>query len=378
MFSSPDACFGSVTDPRRNDKNKIYKLSDLLFIMVAATISGITDWVGMETWAESKQDWLGQYIDVSHGTPSHDTFRAVAGRINPVEFNRSFTQWVQTELPNLAGLHIAVDGKALRGSRDEQGIVHMVSAFATKLRVVLTQQACADKSNEITAIPDLLNLLELKGAVVTIDAMGCQKSIAKQIVDAGCDYVLAIKENQPTLYAEAKSTLDAEGLADRLEVRETVDRAHGRLEVRSSGLSLKLGGISKKDDWAGLAAIGVVEAIREVKGTVSVEPRYFITSITDPVRFQEVVRDHWAIETSQHLVLDVQFGEDANRTREKNAATNLAIIRRMSLNMFRRNADRSDEKRSIRSRKIRAAADDAARARYLFGADYQLYPTTLV
>jgi predicted transposase YbfD/YdcC len=371
MFSSPEVCFGSITDHRRNNKNKIHKLTDIIFIILAATISGITDWVGMEIWAKAKVDWLRKYIDLPNGIPAHDTLRAVAGRINPVEFNRSFTLWVQTELPCLDGLHIAVDGKALRGSRNEQGIVHMVSAFAAKARVVLTQQACDAKSNEITTIPDLLSFLELKGAVVTIDAMGCQKNIAKQVIDGGGDFVLALKENQPTLYAEAKKILDEEGLADRLEVHETVDRAHGRLEVRSSALSVNIDGISKKDDWAGLKAIGVVEAIREVKGVVSVESRYFITSLTDPLRFQEVVRDHWAIETSQHLILDVQFREDDNRTCKKNAATNLAIIRRMSLNMLRRNGGQADAKLSIRARKVRTAADDDTRARYIFGEDHQ-------
>ena len=368
MFSGPEAFFGSITDYRRSNKNKIHKLSDIIFLILAATISGITDWVGMEIWAETKQAWLRKYIDLANGIPAHDTLRAVAGRINPVEFNRSFTQWVHTELPSLAGLHVAVDGKALRGSRDERGIVHMVSAFVAKARIVLTQQVCDSKSNEITAIPDLLSFLELKGAVVTIDAMGCRKNIAKQIIEAGGDYVLALKENQPTLYAQAKQILDEEGLADCLEVHETVDRAHGRLEVRSSALSLNLAGISKRDDWAGLKAIGVVEAIREVKGVVSVESRYFVTSLTDPLRFQEVVRDHWAIETSQHLILDVQFREDDNRTK-KNAASNLAIIRRMSLNMLRCNGDQADAKLSIRSRKIRTGSDDDARARYIFGAD---------
>jgi predicted transposase YbfD/YdcC len=364
MFGNPEVCFEALTDLRRENKNKIHKLSDIVFLVLAAIISGIEDWVGMEVWAGAKVAWLRKYIKLANGVPSHDTLRAVMSRIKPDEFNVAFTRWVQTELPSLVDCHVAVDGKTLRGSRDEQGTVHMMSAFAAKARVVLTQYPCAAKSNEITAIPDLLSFLELKGAIVTIDAMGCQKNIAKQIIDAEADYVLALKENQPSLYAEVKRALDEELQKDRLPINETIDHGHGRLEIRASLLSTKLDEISGKSDWPGLAAIGVVESIRDIQGVVSTESRYFITSITDPARFQEVVRDHWAIETSQHWVLDVQFGEDRNRTRKDSGAINLALIRRMSLNMLRCNGN---QKGSIKSRKIRAGADDTARAEYIFG-----------
>jgi predicted transposase YbfD/YdcC len=364
MFGNPESCFEALTDLRRENKNKIHKLSDIVFLVLAAVISGIEDWVGMEVWATTKETWLRQYIKLANGVPSHDTLRAVMSRIKPEEFNIAFTKWVQTELPTLVGCHVAVDGKTLRGSRNEQGTVHMMSAFAAKARVVLTQHPCDGKSNEITAIPDLLSFLELKGAIITIDAMGCQKNIAKHIIDAEADYVLALKENQPTLYAEVKRMLDEEIQEDRLPMDETIDRTHGRLEIRNFALSTKLDRISKKSDWPGLAAIGVAECVRDIQGVVSVESRYFITSITDPVRFREVVRDHWAIETSQHWVLDVQFGEDRNRTRKDTAAINLALIRRMSLNMLRRNGN---QKGSIKSRKIRAGADDTMRAEYIFG-----------
>jgi predicted transposase YbfD/YdcC len=364
MFGNPEPCFEALTDLRRENKNKIHKLSDIVFLVLAAVISGIEDWVGMEVWATTKEAWLRKYIKLANGVPSHDTLRAVMSRIKPEEFNAAFTKWVQTELPTLVGCHVAVDGKTLRGSRDEQGTVHMMSAFAAKARVVLTQHPCDGKSNEITAIPDLLSFLELKGAIVTIDAMGCQKNIAKQIIDAEADYVLALKENQPTLYAEVKRALDEEIQENRLPMHETIDRDHGRLEIRTFSLSTKLDEISRKTDWPGLAAIGVVESIRDVQGVVSAESRYFISSITDPARFQEVVRDHWTIETSQHWILDVQFGEDRNRTRKDTAATNLAMIRRMSLNMLRCNGN---QKGSIKSRKIRAGADDTMRAEYIFG-----------
>lgn len=364
MFSNPQPFFESIDDPRRDNKNKIHKLWDIIFIVLAATMSGIEEWAGMEMWAKYKEDWLRQYIELPNGIPSHDTLNAVMNKLNPRQFNVCFTKWVQTDLSSLAGLHIAVDGKTLRGSRDEETPVHMVSAFAAQARVVLTQQACDGKSNEITTIPDVLSLLELKGTIVTSDAMGCQKAIAQQVVDAEADYVFALKENQPILYAEAQSFLDAETTADCLPIEDTVDQAHGRLEIRSYALSTELDKISKKSEWAGLAAIGVVKSLREIKGEISVESRYFITSITDPIRFQEVVRAHWSIENSQHWVLDVQFREDQNRTRKDNAAANFAIIRRMSLNMARRN---SKDKLSISKRKLRASLDDSFRTQLLFG-----------
>jgi len=257
-----------------------------------------------------------------------------------------------------------VDGESIRGSRDaDDSAVHLVTAFACAARVVLTQQACAEKSNEITAIPEVLRMLELRGATVSVDAMGCQKEIVKQIVDAKADYVIAVKDNQPTLHEQVRASLDKAEQSGLLDFYETEEKGHGRVEIRSVALSTNLKDISVKDAWPGLKAVGVVESIRGVGEKVSTEKRYFITSITDPKRFGEIVRGHWSIENSQHHVLDVQFSEDAHRSREKNTVKNLALIRRIVLNLFRVNADG----KSIRERKLRAAGDDEYRAKVIFG-----------
>src|SRR3982074_2241164 len=192
MFASIVPHFDSLTDPRRDNTNKLHRLGDIVFLVFCAILSGVTDWVGMELWGEIHLDWLRKYVRLANGIPAHDTLMDVFGRINCEQFNALFIRWVQTELPSLADIHIAVDGKTIRGSRDYDGsAVHLVTAFACQARVVLTQQACAEKSNEITAIPEILSMLELRGATVSMDAMGCQKNIVKQITDAKADFVIA-------------------------------------------------------------------------------------------------------------------------------------------------------------------------------------------
>jgi len=364
MFPDPQPYFESLTDPRRETKKKLHKLGDIIFIVLCAILSGYTDWVSMEEFAKIKEEWLRKFIDLPNGTPSHDTLSDVFGRINPKQFAACFTKWAEIALPSLAGEQIAIDGKTLRGSSYYgEGAVHMMSAFATRARWVLTQSAVNEKSNEITAIPDLLSFLDIKGAVISIDAMGCQKSIAEQIIESKADYVLALKENQPKLYDAVKRHLDAEDEAGRLRDHETID--HGRrVEIRRYALCDKLEWLEQKDAWAGLAAIGMVESIRDVQGKVSTERRYFITSITDAGRFAQTVRDHWAIENSEHWVLDVQFDEDRNRARKGHSAQNLALIRRMSLNMLRRD---EHQKRSVKARQMRAALDDRYREQLIFG-----------
>ena len=195
----PRPYFAGLPDPRHETRNKLHKLHDILLIVLCAVLSGVEDWVGMEAFAEEKEAWLRGFLELPHGIPSHDTLSDVLGRIDPVAFRAAFTAWATAALPRLAGEPVCVDGKAVRGSRDgENPAVHRVSAFAGQARWVLAQPAVAEKSNEITAIPDLLALLDLHGAVVSIDAMGCQKAIAPMIVDGGADYVLTLKDNHPT------------------------------------------------------------------------------------------------------------------------------------------------------------------------------------
>lgn len=365
MFANPLPYFAPLMDPRRATKNKLHSLNDILFIVLNAILSGVEDWASMETWAKIKQGWLRQFIPLRNGVPSHDTISDVIGRINPKELNACFTAWMRDSLPSLVGKHIAIDGKTIRGSaRDGENAVHIVSAFVSCARWVLTQQAVGEKSNEITAIPDILSFINIRGATITIDAMGCQKSIVKQIIDGGADYVLALKGNQRKIHAEAKRRLEAADVIGGPEEFETVDTGHGRIEIRRYMIIDRIDDLPQQKVWSGLKAIGMAECARIVKGVQTTERRYFLLSFADLQRFAKTVRDHWSIEASQHCVLDVQFSEDQNRTHKNHSATNLALIRRISLNVLRRNVD---DKRSIRARKLHAAHDDAYRTELLSG-----------
>lgn len=361
----PRPYFASLPDPRRETRNKLHKLHDILMIVLCAVLSGVEDWVGMEAFAEEKETWLRGFLDLPNGIPSHDTLSDVLGRIDPVAFRTAFTAWATAALPGLGNEQVCIDGKALRGSRDGANpAVHLVSAFAGRARWVLAQRAVAEKSNEITAIPELLGLLDLQGAVVSIDAIGCQKTIADQIIEGGADYVLALKDNQPTLSADVQLWLDTEVARGRLAVIETVEKDHGRIELRRYALSDRIDWLEAKPAWRGLQAVGRVESTRIIGDHASTECRYFLCSFLDRDRFATAVRGHWGIENQQHWVLDVEFGEDACRTRNDHSAENLALIRRVALNMLRHNGPPRD---SIRRRKLRAALNDDYRLRLLLG-----------
>ncbi|MCB1770833.1 MAG: ISAs1 family transposase [Candidatus Competibacteraceae bacterium] len=367
----PRPYFANLPDPRRETRNKLHPLQDILMIVLCAALSGVEDWVGIEAFAEEKEAWLQGFLDLPNGIPSHDTLSDVMGRIDPGAFRLGFTVWATAALPNLAGEQVCVDGKAVRGSRDgEHPAVHLVSAFAGQARWVLAQQAVAEKSNEITAIPDLLALLDLQGAVVSADAMSYQKAIAQTIVEGGADSVLALKDNPPTLCEDVQLWLDTEVTCRRLPVQETVEKDHGRLEIRHYALSSHIDWLEAKPDWAGLQAVGRVESTRIIGDQTSTECRYFLCSFPDRERFAAAVRGHWGIENQQHWVLDVQFGENACRTRKDHSAENLALIRRVALNVLRHNGPARD---SIRRCKLRAALNDDYRLRLLFG---QLSPAT--
>jgi predicted transposase YbfD/YdcC len=361
----PRPYFANLPDPRRVTRNKLHSLHDILIIVLSAVLSGIEDWVGMETFAREREPWLRGFLELPNGIPSHDTLSDVMGRIDPVAFRAAFTAWATDALPDLAGEQVCVDGKTVRGSREgENPAVHLVSAFAGRARWVLAQQAVAEKSNEITAIPDLLSLLDLEGAVVSSDAMGCQKAIAQTIIDAGADYVLGLKDNHPTLCDDVQLWLDTAVARGRLPVLETIEKDHGRIEIRRYAISSQIDWLDAKADWAGLQAVGRVESTRIIGDDVSTECRYFLCSLTDQRRFAATVRSHWGIENQEHWVLDVQFGEDACRTRRDHSAENLALIRRVALNVLRHNGPPRD---SIRQRKIRAALNDGYRLNLLLG-----------
>ncbi len=363
MLPDPRPYFADLPDPRRETRNKLHKLSDIIMIVFCAVLSGIEDWVGMEEFAQQREAWLRGFLDLSNGIPSHDTLSDVLGRLKPEAFAEAFLRWVQAALPSLAGEQVCLDGKTLRGSRVDGKAVHLMSAYAAKARLVLAQQAVADKTNEITAIPDLLSLLDLEGALVSIDAMGCQKTIARQIVEAGADYVLALKDNHPQLSEDVRLWLDTEATQGRLLPYETVEKDHGRIEIRRYVLSDAIDWLPQKPEWVGLQAVGRVESTRLVGDNTTTECRYYLCSCRELARFAEAARGHWGIENGQHWVLDVQFSEDANRTRKNYSAENLALMRRMALNVIRHNGPSKD---SLRRRKLRASLNDDYRAQLLF------------
>lgn len=364
MLPDPRPYFADLSDPRRETRNKLHKLNDIIMIVFCAVLSGIEDWVGIEEFAEQKEVWFRGFLELPNGIPSHDTLSDVFGRLKPDAFAEAFLRWVQVALPSLAGEQVCLDGKTLRGSRTGKNAVHLLSAYAAKARLVLMQQAVADKTNEITAIPELLSLLELKGALVSIDAMGCQKTIAEQIVQAGADYLLALKDNHPHLSEDVRLWLDTAAARGQLLPEETVEKEHGRLEIRRYVLSDAIDWLPQKPEWAGLQAVGRVESTRLVGDKTTTDSRYYLCSFTDQARFTDAVRGHWGIENGQHWVLDVQFCEDANQTRQAASAENLALVRRMALNVIRHNDPSKD---SLRRRKLRASLNDDYRARLIFG-----------
>jgi predicted transposase YbfD/YdcC len=335
---------------------------DILVIAVCAVISGAEGWEDIEEYGKANATWLGDLLDLPHGIPGHDTFRRVLSQLDPEELTQCFIAWTQVLSKAVGGDIVSLDGKTLRHSFDRASstaAIHMVSAWASANRLVLGQRKVEEKSNEITALPALLRLLEGTGAVVTIDAMGCQKEIAKTITERGADYVLALKENHPTLYEEVTRFLtDARdtGFADIPHAyHETVDGDHGRIETRRYWLTSALEWLDAQASWANLQRVGMVESRREIGDTVQGETRYFLTSLpAQGVRFAQAVRQHWGIENSLHWVLDVSFDEDACRIRKDKGAQTFAVLRHIALNLLRREPH---HKRGIKARRKRAGWD---------------------
>ena len=365
MLNTPQNHFANLPDPRRKTRNKLHKLEDIVMITLCAVLCGFEDWVSIEDFGNEHQAWLHTFLELPNGIPSHDTLSDVIGRIDRAVFAQAFAAWVSQALPVLANQQIALDGKTLRGSAsDGHGAAHLMTAFATQARLVLGVQAVPEKSNEITAIPQLLAQLELAGAVVSIDAMGCQKSVAQDIVRRKADYVLALKDNHPTLHEDIRLWLDdcdAQGYVHQVQ---TMEKDHGRLETRRVAVSTELDWLPEREQWAGLRAVAMVESTRQIKGKVSVERRYYLSSMVDPQRIATAIREHWQIENAQHWVLDVQFGEDQHRARKNHSAANLGVIRRACLNLMRAN---DHSAMSMRRRKMRASYNQAYRELLLFG-----------
>lgn len=357
--------FAELPDPRRENENKRHNLIDIIAISILATICGAEHFTEMEEYGNANLEFLQSFLELPNGIPSHDTFGYVFARLDAGEFQKCFASWVESIREATDGEVIAIDGKTLRRSHNRskgKGPLHMVSAWATSNRLTLGQTKVDEKSNEITAVPELLELLYLKGCIVTIDAMGTQKDIAAQIREKEADYVLALKDNQPNLRAEVEGIFNSEYEAQlnekkskRQNMIETVDHGHGRKEIRRV-LSVEAPEwLGKKEQWRDLHSLIMVEARREVKDEVSTERRYYISSLPpDAKRAAEVVRNHWGIENSLHWVLDVAFREDDSRVRVGNAPENLALIRKLTHNLLKQD---TTLKRGIKTKRLVAAWD---------------------
>jgi predicted transposase YbfD/YdcC len=349
--------FSSIEDPRR-DLHKKHKLSDIFFITLCATICGADNWVAIERFGKAKEQWFTEQLNLKNGIPSHDTLGDIFSVIDTEQFSQCFSNWV-ADLSDLSEEDIiAIDGKCLRRSLDKasnKAAIYMVSAWSRQNSLVLGQVKVADKSNEITAIPKLLARLDIAGAVITIDAMGCQKKIAKQIIQQKGDYVLSLKGNQGLLHEDVTTYFES-SLSPEVAM-QTVDGGHGRIETRTLRVSDELDWLKKDHSWSGLKSILAVTAKREIGEKVTEETRYFISSLSadDPSKLEHAVRAHWSIENNLHWVLDVAFNEDSNRARKGYSAANLAVTRHIALNLIK---SEKTAKVGIKTKRLMAGWDN--------------------
>ena len=358
--------FSRVEDPRSGPAKR-YGLSEIIVMAICAVLCGADDWVEVADWCEDEEEWLKGFLDLPHGTPSHDTFGDVFRVLDPDVFESCFREWIGGLVGVVKDI-IALDGKTVRGSKD--GTIpplHLVSAYATSLGLTLGQEGSAGKGNELKAVRALLDTLVLDGCIVTLDALGCQTDIATTIVDKGGDYVLAVKANQKTLseaLAESFETGDALGWGSAdVQHQTTVEKDHGRIETRRAVLVPQIDWLPDaiRKAWPTLGAVGMIETTQEKGTTVSTDRRYFIMSrgVTKVGDFSRAVRAHWGIE-SMHWVLDVTFREDACRVRKDQAARNLSLLRKITFAMLR--LDTAYPKSSLRQRRARASRKPLYRA----------------
>ena len=331
--------FAAIPDPRLN-RRKLHKLSDIFFITLCAVICGADDWVAIELFGKSKVKWFTEVLGLENGIPSHDTFGNVFAAIDTEQFSQCFSRWAADLAELSAGEVVAIDGKCLRRSLDsvsDKAAIYMVSAWATENQLVLGQQKVDDKSNEMTAIPKLLMQLDIAGAVVTIDAMGCQTQIAEKIIEQKADYLLSLKGNQGNLHEDVKLFFESDNTRPPVG-HESYDGGHGRIETRVVRATSDINWLRQlHPHWPQLTSIIAVTALRECQGKTTEETRYFISSMdaTDPKRLGQVVRAHWGIENNLHWVLDHAFKEDDQRMRKGHSDANMAVVRHIALNLIK-------------------------------------------
>lgn len=351
--------FSEIKDHRRSNANVRHEFTDIISVALCGMLSGADDWVSISQYGKKREDWLSTFLSLPNGIPSHDTFGRVFARIDPDEFMDCFLKWVNSFRQTIGKEVIAVDGKTLRRSHDSSGkssAIHMVSAWATESKLVLGQIKTAEKSNEITAIPELLQLLELDKCLVTIDAMGCQKSIAQKIIDKNGDYLLAVKGNQRKLFDAIQAVLGHNSPKSykkpAIGFCTTDEKSRNRHEIRRCWVTSSLTKLSMSQDWPGLKSIAMVESERTLDGSTSIERRYYIcSSDASAEEINKAARSHWGVENSLHWVLDMAFREDECRTRKGNGAENLARLRHFALNLLKQE---TTTKIGIKNKRLKA------------------------
>jgi predicted transposase YbfD/YdcC len=344
IIPSIEQHFSDLTDPRI-DRTKLHKLIDILVIAICAVIAGADNWEDVEEFGKARIEWFQTFLELPNGIPSHDTFTRVFARLDPEQFQACFLRWITAVSEVMRGQVLAIDGKVLRRSQDRRNgkaAIDMVSAWATANRLVLGQVKVDEKSNEITTIPQLLEALEISGCIVTIDAIGCQTDITEKIVDGGADYVLGLKENQGHLYEDTERLFsdleDSQYTAYQFDYEKTVDKGHGRIEIRECWtisdpeILQHLRGFA---NWKNLLSVSRIRAQRWIGEQKSCEDRYHIASLTGAKCVLNTVRAHWGIENELHWVLDIAFDEDHCRVRKDHGPENIALLRHIALNLLK-------------------------------------------